>query len=1132
MKRICSLIVISLFSWSCYAPPPQRLEEICHPSDPRCADQDFDGDGVVNGIDHFPLDPQCATEDQNNCGACGQSCAQSFICSESLCIPTETELCDGADNDLDSVVDEDLIAPSAMRSVGVCQGLTKRCIGEGGWVDPPLDQLEGYEEEETRCDGLDNDCDGRVDELLDAPLVDPQYGVCVGIHLICEGSAGWVPPDWRRVSELYEVAEISCDNIDNDCDGRIDEGVDGIACQTGAAGRCAGGLTRCLEGDLACIPVYDEAEEQCNGVDDDCDGSIDEEVTPPADLSAFGVCQRPISRCEMGQWSLRPVDLIQGYESIELSCDGLDNDCDGFTDEGLGGENCLVETAIGPCRQGIIFCIQGNLSCLGDFEISPEICDGIDSDCDGGIDEGITLPLYENQRGVCAGLTWTCEGTLGMIEADPTRLGQFEALEMSCDGLDNDCDGLTDEGILSLSCSTGLIGQCSQGETVCHGGRSDCIGPLPAAEVCDGIDNDCDGGVDEELIPPQAELSNGICAGDLQRCAGAEGWINPDPPRGFEALELSCDGLDNDCDGLVDEGDLSTLDSNPSLRGVCINQRLVCQNGQLRAPSPEERASQLSQYELIENRCDGLDNDCDGQVDEEPEGGWPECNSPLRGPCLAGRGRCLSGEFECEPIVSPEAERCDMTDNDCDGRIDEDLVVGACVSGEGICAVTGETRCIEGRYRCDAIALSGGDELCNAIDDDCDGSIDEDFALAGITCSEGVGACTREGVWQCELGTLSCDAIEGASIQERCDGIDNDCDGSTDEDYFNLAQPCIAGVGVCEIRGFWRCSLTGALQCGENPPLPEDERCDWLDNDCDGLVDEHKVDERCDSLDNDCDGLVDETLTEETCNQEDDDCDGIIDESPCAPCLDSDEGCPELSWASLPAGDFLMGGSRADELPLHPVQVRYFELSDEVSVSQYQVCVRAGFCTAAGTGGECNSDRADRDHHPINCVSWLQAHQFAYWVGGRLPSESEWEYAARGAGLAILTPWGGDEVTCDEALLRDDRGFACGLNETAGVRDPRNSAGVSPQGLWDLLGNVSEWVEDDYFSDYEGAPSDTSPRCDVGGCDAQGDKVHRGGGWRMWTPDVDNRARFSSFYLLKSAEVGFRIARYGRPPPR
>ena len=1114
---------------SCYEPAVLPLEEACHPKEPQCALLDYDEDGTPNGVDDFPLDPLCAQQSNEHCGACNRACGQNFNCQEGVCIPIRDELCDGLDNDLDQRIDEMLTPPVASLHVGVCEGSTKICGGGQGWLNPSLDAVNYYEEIELACDGLDNDCDGRVDELLMAPLATPQLGVCFGITLTCEGEQGWVVPDRRQSIEDYEVSETRCDDLDNDCDGRVDERVDGGVCQTGQQGRCAAGQEQCIDGVMNCVPIAEAIDEVCNFIDDDCDGEVDEaeDLLTPEELEAFGVCRQPPARCERGEWSILPIEGLPEFELIEQSCDGLDNDCDGFTDEGVPINPCEISTAIGPCREGRTQCNNATLSCVPLIEEEAENCDGFDNDCDGAIDEDVRLPLYIEQRGVCAGLTSLCEGEQGVVEADPSQRLEYEQEEYSCDGLDNDCDGQVDENLVSEACNTNLLGICQDGLSRCTEGQTICIAPLQQPEVCDGLDNDCDGAVDEGLTAPTTNLFQGVCADRQQVCRGEQGWQDPLPSPLFEVTnELSCDGLDNDCDGQIDEALPERIDPNPLLKGVCKQQILICEQGLLRAPHPDERVTQQLSFEIQEQSCDGLDNDCDGLIDESPSLGWGDCESSLQGQCQAGVYECQSNQLLCQPLETPQAELCDGADNDCDGLVDEQIITGPCSVGQGICLNNGQVRCIQGSFQCDALEGDPQDELCNRTDDDCDGMIDETYALKGITCSVGVGTCARQGEWLCDQGQLSCSVFEGPPQTERCDTLDNDCDGQTDEDFFQLGRTCVSGIGVCEIRGFWQCSDTGDLQCGSQVILPQSERCDGLDNDCDGQSDEHSSIERCDDIDNDCDGLVDETQTEETCNNSDDDCDGVIDESPCAPCLDSNL-CPTLTWYSLPSGDYLMGGEDDNNQPIHPVRLQAFQLSDEITVAQYQRCVVAGVCTEAGTGGDCNFGRVDLDNHPINCVSWRQAYDFAYWIGGRLPSESEWEYAARAAGLNAPTPWGGVEASCDFALLRNEDGFACGIYQTVSIRNPRNSAGVSPQGLWDLLGNVSEWVEDDYVPHYQDAPSQGEAYCDLGICDVQGEKVHRGGGWRVWQNEVTNRTRQGAFYQLKSAEIGFRVARYG-----
>ncbi len=133
-----------------------------------------------------------------------------------------------------------------------------------------------------------------------------------------------------------------------------------------------------------------------------------------------------------------------------------------------------------------------------------------------------------------------------------------------------------------------------------------------------------------------------------------------------------------------------------------------------------------------------------------------------------------------------------------------------------------------------------------------------------------------------------------------------------------------------------------------------------------------------------------------------------------------------------------------DEKPVHLVKVKTFGLAQtEVTVAQYKRCVAAGKCTRPYTGMYCNWGHAGRGSHPVNCVEWKQAAAYSRWAGGRLPSEVEWEYAARGGGLARKYSWGNEKPTCDRAILKDG-GWGCGKGRTWPVcsKPKGNTTGV------------------------------------------------------------------------------------------
>ena len=209
------------------------------------------------------------------------------------------------------------------------------------------------------------------------------------------------------------------------------------------------------------------------------------------------------------------------------------------------------------------------------------------------------------------------------------------------------------------------------------------------------------------------------------------------------------------------------------------------------------------------------------------------------------------------------------------------------------------------------------------------------------------------------------------------------------------------------------------------------------------------------------------------------------------------------------------------EQPVHTVTVPDFEMTEtEVTVVQYAECVTAGVCSAPNTCTNCNWNDSGYEDHPVNGVDWNQAKDFCTWVGGWLPTEAEWEYAARSGGQDITYPWGDETATCEYAVM-DDGGSGCGTGKTMEVCS--KTLGNTNQGLCDMAGNVWEWVEDDWHDNYNDAPIDGSAWVD----DPRGaSRVGRGGGFGT-AADYLRAANRSGFYDPSGGSyyVGFRCAR-------
>ncbi len=468
-------------------------------SDSGSADTDTDtgaADDTGSGSDAVDADDDGFTVEDGDCND-----------EDPTIHPAAEEICDEIDNDCDEEIDEDVVPTWYLDfdsdGYGSDAFTWDGCEAPTGYVSFPTDCDDSssltYPGADEICDGEDNNCDGEIDEDATVTVYADSDGDGHGDPFVtmesCDTPDGYsdTPSDCDDADPLTNPdAEERCDGIDNDCDLSVDEDAvdaptwwadedgDGYGDPDSLTASCTavdGWVDNSEDCDDGSSSIMPGATELCDGLDNNCDGSIDGEDSADAstwfmdrDADAYGDASTTLLACSSpssmwistdGDCDDFDNDVFPGAAEV---CDREDNDCDGFIDEdvtatffadadldGFGDADSPVESCTVPLGS-----VADSSDCDDSrSDVHPgveEVCNGVDDDCDGSTDEGVMTTFYvdsdDDGFGDPASAFGSCDGGIGSVELggdcdDGDATVSPDGIEI-CDGLDNDCDGVTD----------------------------------------------------------------------------------------------------------------------------------------------------------------------------------------------------------------------------------------------------------------------------------------------------------------------------------------------------------------------------------------------------------------------------------------------------------------------------------------------------------------------------------------------------------------------------------------------------------------------------------------------------------------------------------------------------------------
>ena len=759
------------------------------------------------------------------------------------------------------------------------------------------------------CNGADDDCDGTTD--VDASSCVKYYGDGDGDghgKLGAVATCLCAPPPNAATSaddcndanaDVYPGAKEVCDDVDNNCDTQVDPGCDddgdgwcdAAYVTVGTPNVCVHGGGDCADNAAATHPA---AAETCNGVDDDCDGKTDPADTTGCtsfyadfDGDGYGVGS-PACLCgNVSGWSAsKGGDCDDNQKGVHPgateTCNGYDDNCDGSTDEpGAGGCAFYYADAdadnFGSAGDAACLCAKtANYPVTNAFDCNDAVkaihpgateeCDGVDNNCDSvtdGAGSSGCVAYYvdydtdgygNSNLSACLCMPDATHKTLLGGDCNDTTILINPGVTEKCDSLDNNCNGATDEANAS-GCATylrdhdgDLYGVTADSQCLCKasgeytasigGDCNDAAGGVHpnASEVCNSVDDNCDGSTDP--------LGAGGCTT----------WT-----------------LDNDGDGYGASGGASFcacsgVPGYASKTGDCTD-------------------SDASIHPNATEACNGVDDNCDGATDGIGSTG---CSTFYPDVDQDGYGVTASGQCRCEPSGTTNAlvggdcndgavgihpgatETCNSVDDNCSGSTDEGLLTtfytdadgdGYGGSSKALCAANATyTITIGGDCNDSSASIKpGATETCNGLDDNCNSQTDEGLAMTTYYVdSDGDGYGTGAGSARCGPGggftaSVNGDCNDGSasvkpSATETCNGVDDNCNGATDEGFTgNPYYKDADGDGYGAGASVYQCSPGGGYtvlvngDCNDNSASVHPgatETCNSVDDNCNSKTDE------------------------------------------------------------------------------------------------------------------------------------------------------------------------------------------------------------------------------------------------------------------------------------------------------